>query len=146
MEKEEVINDAYLYLRGDVKNEADQWIRFRWTDYRARLMTWISLTTTRFFQKKRVAAIGNESSKPLLMEKTESKEEQIHQKSDVECLIDKVLNERYRFVLKRLILEDGKPQEVADEMRITVVNLYNIKRRALKLLARIARKEEGQEE
>jgi DNA-directed RNA polymerase specialized sigma24 family protein len=62
---------------------------------------------------------------------------------DVESLVGKLSNERYRFVIQRLILEDKEPQEVANEMGITVDNLYNVKRRAMLQLALIARKEVG---
>jgi DNA-directed RNA polymerase specialized sigma24 family protein len=62
---------------------------------------------------------------------------------DVESLVGKLSNERYRFVIQRLILEDKELQEVANEMGITVDNLYNVKRRAMLQLALIARKEVG---
>jgi DNA-directed RNA polymerase specialized sigma24 family protein len=39
------------------------------------------------------------------------------------------------------MLEDKEPQEVADEMKITVDNLYNIKRRAMQQLIQIYGKE-----
>jgi hypothetical protein len=41
------------------------------------------------------------------------------------------------------MLNDREPQEVAVEMKITVENLYNIKRRASQQLAKIAGKDGG---
>ena len=53
-------------------------------------------------------------------------------------LLDKMPNSRYAMVLKRLIIEDADPQEVADEMDIKIDNLYNIKKRAIAALMRLA--------
>jgi len=45
---------------------------------------------------------------------------------------------RYVYVIRRLILEDCEPEELAREMNITTANLYNIKRRSMAQLTRIA--------
>jgi hypothetical protein len=42
------------------------------------------------------------------------------------------------YVIRRLILEDCEPEELAREMNITTANLYNIKRRSMAQLTRIA--------
>jgi hypothetical protein len=47
-------------------------------------------------------------------------------------------NKRYVFVIRRLILEDCETEELAREMNITTANLYNIKRRSMAQLTRIA--------
>ena len=44
------------------------------------------------------------------------------------------LNERYHFVIRKLFLENCKPQVLADQMEITVDNLHKIKKRALSQL------------
>ena len=136
-EKNELINELYLYL------QTDDWHKLRQFDYRSRLTTWMSVVAIRFFQKKRAALIENESPETLIVEKAESNEDRIHQKLDVESLINRMPNERYRFVIQKLMLEDKEPQEVADEMGIMVANLYNIKKRAVKELAKIAGKEDA---
>jgi hypothetical protein len=41
-------------------------------------------------------------------------------------------------VIRRLVLQDAEPKDVANELRITVDNLYNIKKRALTALTEIA--------
>jgi len=135
-EKDELINELYIYL------QADDWHKLRQFDYRSKLTTWLSVVATRFFQKKRAALIENESSETLIVEKGESFEQRVHTKLDVKTLLERLPNERYHFVIQKLILEDKEPQEVADEMEITVANLYNIKTRAIKELARIAGKED----
>jgi RNA polymerase sigma factor (sigma-70 family) len=136
-EKNELINELYLHL------QANDWQKLRQFDYRSRLATWMSIVAIRFFQKKRNKLIENKSSEPLIIERAESNEEQIHHRLDVESLINRLPNERSRFVIRKLILEDKEPQDVANEMEITVDNLYNIKRRALLQLARIAGKEDS---
>lgn len=136
-EKDELVNELYLYL------QADDWHKLRQFDYRSRLTTWMKVVAIRFFQKKRNAMIENDSLDTLYMVESGYSEKQIHQKLDAESLLEKLPNERFRFVIRKLVLEDKEPQELANEMVITVDNLYNIKRRALLQLARIAGKEDG---
>jgi endonuclease III-like uncharacterized protein len=50
-------------------------------------------------------------------------------------------NRRYATVLQRLIIDDAPTEEVAAEMDVTPANLYNIKSRALKAIAKIIIKE-----
>ena len=47
-------------------------------------------------------------------------------------------NRRFAFVVRRLILQDAEPQDVAAELGVSVDNLYNIKRRAVAALTAIA--------
>lgn len=62
-------------------------------------------------------------------------------KIDIEALLNLMPNDRYRQVIRSLVLEERERKEVAIEMGITTENLDNIKCRALKQLAEIARKE-----
>lgn len=62
-------------------------------------------------------------------------------KMDIETLLNLMPNDRYRQVIRSLVLEEKERKEVAIEMGITTENLDNIKCRALKQLAEIARKE-----
>jgi hypothetical protein len=57
---------------------------------------------------------------------------------DVARLLDEMSNERYVTAIRRLILEEAAPEEVAMEMGVTVDNLYNIKKRAIKAMTLIA--------
>ena len=41
-------------------------------------------------------------------------------------------------MIKRLILDDAEPKTVADELRVSVDNLYNIKKRAVAALTEAA--------
>ncbi len=56
----------------------------------------------------------------------------------MEQLFNAMPTKRYVSVIRRLILEDCEPEELAREMNITTANLYNIKRRSMAQLTRIA--------
>ena len=93
----------------------DDWYKVRQFDYRSKLITWISVVAIRFFQKK----------------------------MDVRKAIDKMPNERYKYVIVELELKEREPEELAKEMNITIDNLYNIRRRArLQLKTIMVRKED----
>jgi DNA-directed RNA polymerase specialized sigma24 family protein len=84
--------------------------------------------------------IDNESNEPPY-----DKQEQIAASAsdaavgyDLERLFEAMPTKRYVKVIRRLILEDCEPEELAREMKITTANLYNIKRRAMAQLTRIA--------
>ena len=47
-------------------------------------------------------------------------------------------NRRYAEVLQRLVIEDADPEVVAEEMGVNIDNLYNIKKRAIAALMRLA--------
>ena len=57
---------------------------------------------------------------------------------DLEQLFDNMSNKRYVYVIRRLVLEDWEPEQLAKEMNITTANLYNIKRRAMSQLTHCA--------
>ena len=59
-------------------------------------------------------------------------------KMDVERLLASMPNQRYAGVIRQLVLEEQEPDQVANEMKITVDNLYNIKRRAILQLTQVA--------
>ena len=131
-----LINEFFLKLK------ADNWHILRQFDYRISLMTWISILAIRFFVKKQAANMKCESIDNLIYERrVRCSEEQIYKSIEAENLIDRLSVPRDRLVLRKLILEDVEPQKLADEMNITVDNLYNIKRRALKRLSQIIGKE-----
>ena len=57
---------------------------------------------------------------------------------DLEQLFKAMPTKRYVYVIRRLILEGCEPEMLAREMNITTANLYNIKRRSMAQLTRIA--------
>ena len=57
---------------------------------------------------------------------------------DLERLFDNMPNKRYVYVIRQLLIEEWEPDELAKDMNITTANLYNIKRRAIIQLTRVA--------
>jgi hypothetical protein len=56
---------------------------------------------------------------------------------DEKRLLQVIANRRFAYVLKRLIVEQEDPKIVAEELNVTVANLYNIKKRAIASLTTI---------
>ena len=86
--------------------------------------------------------IDDESQEPLdnrnrHTDSTESSQA----KMDVDNLLCQMKNQRYAKVIRMLMIEDMTPDEVAKELFVTVDNLYNIKRRAMAALAKVALKD-----
>ena len=69
---------------------------------------------------------------------TADKEKDMTAEGDMERLFDNMPNKRYVYVVRRLLLEDWEPEQLAKDMNITTANLYNIKRRAVAQLTRAA--------
>lgn len=59
-------------------------------------------------------------------------------KIDVDSLLALMDNKRYSDTIRRLVLEDMEPEKYAAEIGVTVDNLYNIKKRAIAALTRVA--------
>lgn len=86
--------------------------------------------------------IDNESQEPLVNSgKNLSYVESSQAKMDVESLLRQMNNQRYALVIHLLMIEEKSPEEVAKQLSITVANLYNIKRRAMKALVEVALKD-----
>lgn len=127
VKREELISELYLYIQDE------NWFKLRQFDYRSQLITWFSVVAIRFFVKKKEQLIGNGSTEPQYISKERgySIESELIFRMDALSLLENMENKRYQYVLRTLILEDREPQNLADELQITVDNLYNIKRRAL---------------
>lgn len=137
---DEFVNELYLYL---MENDA---ARLKQFEGRSSLFLWLKTTATHFFVKKRNQLIDDTSHEPLYeqSEDIDDVNEPIAQSTnhlaslDVERLLAAMPNKRYVAVLRRLILEEVEPEQVAQEMNITTDNLYNIKRRAMLQLMQVA--------
>ena len=57
---------------------------------------------------------------------------------DITALFERMPNKRYVNVIRRLVLEDAEPKDVAEELRVSVDNLYNIKKRAIASMTQVA--------
>lgn len=125
---DELVNEFFLHIANN------DWQVFRNFQYRSSLMTYISVVAVRFFQKKRTELI--DSSKHITLKSIEwghgsTSVDKLSYWMDIEAALKKMPNARYRKVIEMLDLQDVRPELLAEEMNVTVDNLYNIHRRAL---------------
>lgn len=126
VEKEELINELFLYIADS------EWKKLREFNFQSSLLTWITVVATRFFLKKRDQLIENESSEALLREDVELSQSLTSVDSiNIRMAIGIMPNERYKYVIQLLDLQDLPHEDVAKALNVSVANLYNIHRRAL---------------
>lgn len=133
---DEFVNEFYLYL---MENDA---YRLRQFEGRSSIYQWMKVVAIRYFIAKRDNMIDDASKEALLdcvaQTETVDSEKKTAATMDVCSLLSKMPNRRYAYVIKRMILDDAEPKVVADELGVSIDNLYNIKKRALTALTAIA--------
>ena len=133
---DEFVNELYVYL---MENDAQ---KLRDFEYRSSVYTWLKVLAIRYFIKKRDRLIDDNPERTLyempVQTPTTQKDDAFAVEYDVERLFESMTNDRYVYVIRKLILEDCEPEHLAREMGVTTANLYNIKRRAMAQLTRIA--------
>ena len=136
---DEFVNEFYLYL---MENDA---YRLRQFQGRSSIYQWLKVIAIRYFIAKRDTLIDTNSKDTLLdsalRKEAADSERQMTARMDIERLFALMPNRRYVYVLRRLVLQEAEPQEVARELQTNVDNLYNIKKRAMAALTEIALKE-----
>lgn len=141
VEFDEFVNEFYLYLMEDDAYKLKQF------QYRSSIYQWLKVVAIRYFVKKRDSMIENSSQETLLnnIADTESTNEEtaVANRIDESRLLNAMSNKRFAHVLKRLVIEQDEPQKVAEELNITVDNLYNIKKRAISSLTKMVLNEIG---
>lgn len=141
VEYDEMVNELYQYML------ADNGAKLRQFQFRSSVYQWMKVVATRFFIRHRDSMIDDISKEPLYEKSDTVKmvdtEEIASQKIDVYRLLDLMENRRYAEAIRRLILEDMDPEKYASEIGVTADNLYNIKKRAMTALTRIAIKYYG---
>lgn len=130
---DELVNELYLYL---MDNNA---ARLRGFGFRSSVYQWIKVLAIRYFIKRRDRLAGRMSNEPP--HTGEDCVEDSHANLDLERLFGLMPNKRYVMVIRRLLLEDEEPEQLARELNINVANLYNIKRRAMAQLAHVTLKD-----
>ncbi len=128
----EFVNELYIYL---LENDA---ARLRQFEGRSSLLTWLKVTATRFFVKKRDQLIEDQANDTLYEEIEIAEDRSELSVLDVQRLLLAMPNRRYAHVIQRLFIDEYAPEELAAEMHITTDNLYNIKRRAMMQLMQVA--------
>lgn len=133
---DELISELYLHL---MENDA---CRLKQFEGRSSIYQWLKTTAIRYFLEKRDNMIEKESEEYLLEQIAHTSiieaEPQWTAQMDVHHLLSLMQNRRYAYVIQRLVLEEIPPQHLAEELDITVDNLYNIKKRAMAALTAIA--------
>lgn len=131
---DEFVNELYAYL---MENEAVKLHNFQ---YRSSVYQWLKILAIRYFIKKRNQLIDNTTHESpydgLGQLSTDEREDTA--RNDIQRLFDQMPNKRYVYVIRRLILENWEPEQLARVMNITTANLYNIKRRAMAQLTQVA--------
>lgn len=128
---DEVVNEIYFLL---MENDAR---RLRQFDFKSTICQWIKTVALRHFINKHSLMIEDASKEhPYIMQNTDAcdTDMEISAHVDIHLLLEQMENRRYAYVLQKLVLEDCAPQTVADELKVTVDNLYNIKKRAITAL------------
>ena len=131
---DEMVNELYVYLMDDDAMKLNNF------QYRSSVYQWLKILAIRFFIKRKERMIDDTSQETPYdgYQQTAEIEMDITAEGDMERLFDKMPNKRYVYVIRRLILEDWEPEQLAKDMNITTANLYNIKRRAMAQLTRVA--------
>lgn len=135
---DEIISELYVLL---MENDARKLRTFK---NESTLFQWLKTIAVRHCLelKRRGKVIDNESQEPLVNSgKNLSYVESSQAKMDVESLLRQMNNQRYALVIHLLMIEEKSPEEVAKQLSITVANLYNVKRRAMKALVEVALKD-----
>lgn len=140
---DEFVNEFYLYL---MENDA---ARLRGFEGRSSLFQWLKVVAIRYFVAKRNRLIDNAPQKPLKSEDVRpdggASERHTTARIDLQKLFDAMPNRRYVYLVRRLILEDAEPQQVAAELGVSVENIYNLKKRALAAFAQLVLNERNYE-
>ena len=104
----------------------------------------MKITAIRYFIAKRDRLIDMSSKDALLGRAMQSQSVDNStevSKMDIERLLTFMTNKRYVYVIRQLVLKDAEPEQVAQQIGVSVDNLYNIKRRAIAALTKMALKE-----
>lgn len=139
---DEFVNEFYLHL---MENDA---YRLKQFQGRSSIFQWMKVVAIRYFVAKRDTMIDM-TSKDNLTNETDTaydKSNVIAAKIDMHRLFMLMPNKRYVYVIQRLVLDDADPKEVAEELQVTVDNLYNIKKRAMAALTQMVLFETGKYE
>lgn len=133
---DEMVSELYDYLM------ADDCAKLRSFQFRSSIYQWLKVVAIRHFIHKRDLLINDACIEPH----HEIQEEEamvdtataVGQKIDITQMLALMDNRRYADTIRHLILQDIAPEEYAESIGVTVANLYNIKRRAIAALSRIA--------
>ena len=134
---DELVSELYLHLMEDNAR------RLRKYEGRASIYQWLKRVAGNYFLDKvsRKQLVDDEPDNRLLEKAkeilTDNSEQEVEM--DVAALLDQIENENYRLVLQKHVIEDMSFDDLAKLTGIKKANLYNIKKRALAAMEKIAR-------
>lgn len=132
---DECVNELYLYL---VENDA---YRLRQFEGRSSIYQWLKRVAFNFFVSKKRNFVDSKATASFderLSHDGKSEATISTSQFDFERLLQYIPNRRYAYVLRRLVVQDAEPEDVARELQVSVDNLYNIKKRAISALTDVA--------
>lgn len=133
---DEFVSEFYLYLM-----EEDA-CKLRQFEGRSSIYQWLKITAIRYFIAKRNRMIDmapKDIPSDITVQGGNVDEESVFvARMDIANLFGRMSNKRYVYVIQRLVLDDVEPKEVAQELQVSVENLYNIKKRAIASMTQIA--------
>lgn len=133
---DEMVSELYDYLMEDDS------ARLRQFKFRSSIYQWLKVVAIRFFIQKRDSLIEeNSKESPYDRVDVDSAYEpsnKVAMKLDIAKMLSLMKNQRYAEVLRHLILYDEEPARYANEIGVSVDNLYNIKKRAITAFSQIS--------
>ena len=134
---DELVSDLYLHLMEDNAR------RLRQYEGRSSIYQWLKMVARNFFLDKvnRERMTENESEDRLLDKANDASTDNSANEAvmDVAAILDLIENDNYRLVLQKHVIEGMSFDELAKVTGIKKANLYNIKKRALNAMEKIAR-------
>ena len=134
---DELVNELYLHLMEDNAR------RLRKYEGRASIYQWLKRVAGNYFLDKlnRERLVDDAPDSRLLerAKNTLTDNSAQEDETDVAAILDQIKNENYRLVLQKHVMEGLSFDELEKITGIKKANLYNIKRRALNALEKIAR-------
>lgn len=141
VEYDEMVSELYGYLM------EEDGAKLRQFQYRSSVYQWMKVVATRFFIRQRNRLIENVSNEPPYEQESDVEiidtVDALSERMDVVQLLRLMENRRYADAIRNLVLNDMEPEQYAHQLGVTVDNLYNIKKRAMAALTRIAIKYYG---
>ena len=135
---DELVNELYLHLMENDARRLRQW------EGRSSIYQWLKMVARNFFLDKinRERVIETDTDKRLLIKANDyatadnSANEAV---MDVAAILDLIENDNYRLVLQKHVIEGMSFDDLEKVTGIKKANLYNIKKRALNAMEKIAR-------
>ncbi|MBR5702683.1 MAG: sigma-70 family RNA polymerase sigma factor [Bacteroidales bacterium] len=134
---DELVSDLYLHLMEDDAR------RLRKYEGRSSIYQWLKKVAGNYFLDKisRERMMDNASDNRILEKAQDILTDNSAQEAemDIAAILDQIENENYRLVLQKHVIEGMSFDELEKITGIKKANLYNIKKRALDAMEKIAR-------